>query len=447
MADTTPELEEQDPLSGFAPRLAHMFVSLAGDIALVVDRAGVIQNVAVRDATTGPSAGTWVGQHWAETVTGDTRRKIELLLQEVDASGVTRRREVNHPSSGGSDIPMSYSALRLGKQGPVIAVGRDLRTVAAIQQQMIHAQQDMERDYWTLRRDQSRQRELDQVATDAVLVVDAATLAVLLANDAAQALFATATAPLPKPLHDVLLMAAQTGRAAELRTRLKSGSVDSPLLDLFVTPLQPRNQAPADLRLMVRARRVGFHEAPAPDTAVVVTDIRGRILMGNDALLTHCPVSATAPSLYGQPLAQLLDSAQSVLETLLTRVLSDGLAHAPSAILGGHGAPACEATITATLIMDGDQERIGFSLLPRIATSSSALAETLLALIAQSDGQPLERLLQQVTELTEHHAISNALQRSGGNLAASAALLGLDAQDLTLRLQRHGLDCAAFTTH
>lgn len=445
MADTPADLDDFGLLSGFAPKLANMFVSLAGDIALVVDQEGVVRNVAVREGVAGPTANTWVGRPWAETVTGDTRRKIELLLQEVGNAGVTRRREVNHPSSGGADIPMSYSALRLGAQGPVIAVGRDLRAVAAIQQQMLHAQQDMERDYWTLRREQSHQRELDQLATDAVLVVEAASLQVRVANAAASGLFADTAAPLPAALQDLLVAARHSGKAAELRTRLKSGAFDNPMLDLFITPL--RASKPSDsLRLMVRARRVGFHEAPPPETATVVTDTRGRVLMANDALLAMCPVAA-ASTLQGQLLCEVLDGSQGALATLMERVQREGLVHLASVVVGGRGAPVCEADITAMLVTDGDQERIGLCLQPQTPTDSDAFVAALQALMAQAQALPLAGLLQQVGALTEHHAISNTLMRTRGNQAACADLLGIEADDLALRLARLGLDCAAFTAH
>jgi transcriptional regulator PpsR len=419
-----------------------MFVSLAGDIALVLDQGGVIRNVVVRDANASPSASAWVGQPWVETVTGETRRKVELLLQEVDASGVTRQRQVNHPGVDGADIPMSYSALRLGKQGPFIAVGRDLRAVAAIQQQMVHAQQDMEREYWTLRRDQSRQRELDHIATDAVLVVDGSGLQVLIANAAARALFPDSEAQLPAQLQHLLRLAGQTGKAAEVRTRLQSSAYEAPMLDLFVTPL--RAQAHAVPRLLVRGRRVGVQEVVPPGSATVVTDSQGRILMANDALLALSP-AVPAHKLYGQLLGELLQGASGSLAALLSRARLEGMAQAPALTLGGRGALQCEAEATAMLLTDGDQERIGVCLLPQGLTRTDALTLALQDLVAQ--GQPLTALLRQVATLTEQHAISNALQHTGGNLTASASLLGLDAAELAQRLRRLGLDRASFTAH
>ena len=70
-------------LSPWANELAQTFVSLASDIALVVDAGGVIRNVAQRGGDPlAPAAAHWIGQPWADTVTGETRRKVELLNLE-----------------------------------------------------------------------------------------------------------------------------------------------------------------------------------------------------------------------------------------------------------------------------------------------------------------------------------------------------------------------------
>ena len=54
-------------------------------------------------------------------------RGIDLTVRQGDCWVV-------HGGNGAGDIPVAYTALRLGKGGPVLAVGRDLRAIAAIQQ-------------------------------------------------------------------------------------------------------------------------------------------------------------------------------------------------------------------------------------------------------------------------------------------------------------------------
>ncbi|WP_204319652.1 hypothetical protein, partial [Klebsiella aerogenes] len=71
--------------------------------------------------------------------------------------------------SGGVDLPVSYSLVPLGVQGRMVALGRDLRDVAAVQQRLIDAQQSMERDYLRLRHTEARYRLLFEAVDEAVL--------------------------------------------------------------------------------------------------------------------------------------------------------------------------------------------------------------------------------------------------------------------------------------
>lgn len=422
------------PLSGLAPELAAAFVSLASDIALVIDDGGVIRSVAVGDA--GPATQGWVGRPWVETVTGDTRRKVELLLQDVTSVGIARRREVNHPAPGAPDIPIAYTAVRLGAGGPVLAVGRDLRAVAAIQQRYVDAQQEMEREYWRLRQAQTQQRLLDQVARDAVLVVDAQTLAPLQSNRAADALFSGA--PLPPSIVELLVMARSSGHAAEVQARLATGM----LIELSATPFRAPG-AEHSQRLLVRARPAEAAVAGVSGDAVVVTDSAGRVLAANAAFALLAPEGAPVP---GRALVDVLGDPQRTLAALLAEVRREGIAEAASVAAGGSRGPL-QLHVTATLIAEGDQECIGLTLRRTggvqrpadIGLDVGRLALELAQLLDGAEELPLNQLMQKAAALAERHAVSSALGRSGHDRRGAAALLGIPDAELGERMQRLGL--------
>lgn len=141
-------------LSDLAPTLADALGLLSSDIALVLDDAGVIRKMVFGgpEADSIRAAGAdWAGRALRETVTDCTRGKVDALLRDVSLLGVTRPRHVNHLDPDGAEIPVAYTALRLGAGGPVVVVGRDLRAVRAIQQRFLDAQQELERGYWARR--------------------------------------------------------------------------------------------------------------------------------------------------------------------------------------------------------------------------------------------------------------------------------------------------------
>ena len=73
-------------------------------------------------------------------------QKVELLLAD-GAEGAPRRwRHLNHPVQGNSDLPILYATARMGAKGRMVALGRDMRALASVQQRLVDAQQTLERD-------------------------------------------------------------------------------------------------------------------------------------------------------------------------------------------------------------------------------------------------------------------------------------------------------------
>jgi transcriptional regulator PpsR len=468
MTKSPPTTVDLGSLSSLAPELARTFVSIASDIALVIDPSGVIRHMAVGESVPAETAEEWVGKPWVDTVTGDTRRKIELLLQEAGGGTATRRREVSHPSQQGGDIPVAWAAIRLGDNGPVLAVGRDLRAVAAIQQRFMDAQREMERDYWQRRRVETRYRMLFQVATDAVLVVDATTLAIVEANRAASQLFGrpaedlVGQSPLvcmvgpSRPGVEALLVSARTtGRPAEMRAFTAPG--DEPLLhatqiDLSATPfraddsmlllVRARAVEPANDALMSTGRLADFVEK-TPD-AVVITDSAGRVLMANPSFAEMAKADNEGATL-GRPLAELLGDPQQALQAILAEARRQGVATRRLAVLGHDDSRRIEAEITAALLAEGDQECLGLTL-RRAGTAShdlppqvGALAAAIDTLATQVGLVTLPELLQEASDLAERHLIEAALARSGSDRLQAAQLLGISAESLWLRMRHHRL--------
>jgi transcriptional regulator PpsR len=216
---------------------AASMLAVAGDFAVLVDPAGVVRDVSVAPTDVAADLSKeWVGRPWPDTATSETRLKIETLLREVATKGVSKRRQVNHTTAAGADLPIAYTAMRVGRDGSVVAVGRDMRHLSSLQQRLVEAQQAMERDYWRLRHVETRYRLLFQLASDGILVVDAGTMKVLDANSAAGEVFGEVTERLigrgfpfgvdaasTRTLEDLIAAARSAGRAGDVPILLEGG--------------------------------------------------------------------------------------------------------------------------------------------------------------------------------------------------------------------------------
>jgi len=460
------DLPDLTPLAAWASDLAKTFVSLSGDIALVMDASGVIRNVAQgAGEPMAPLAKDWVGRKWADTVSHDTRAKIEHLLEEVTTTGIARRREVNHPLPAGANVPVAYSAVRFGPDGPVLATGRDLRAIVAIQQRFLDSQQEMERGYWRARQAETRYRLLFQVATDAVLVVDGHTFKILEGNQAAAQMFDMAGEQLVgRPAVDgfeersraavehLLTTARASGQSGEIRARLV-GKVA--LTSVAATPFR----ADDTMRLLVRVRAVDAPDLSAAlnntlarlvdgsSDGVVVTDSSGRVLLANPAFLSLVHLNDEA-EVKGLPIMDWLGMhADRPLATLLPQVRRDGLARGISSWIKVANARITKVEVTAALLTEGDQECIGFTI-RRSATpqqedrSPYELNLAIQRLAGRVGHVPLATLLRDAAALTERHLIDVALARSGDDIVEAAHLLGIAAQELQARRDGTGNDGA-----
>ena len=448
-------------LSQMAPELAQTFASVAGDIALVVDVSGVIRNVAFGNGPPLPAtAEEWVGRRWAETATEETRGKIDVLLQETVDAGISRRREVNLRLDG-ADVPVAYAAVRLGEYGPVLAVGRDLRTVNAIQKRFVDTQQQMEREYWKKRQNEARYRLLFQAATDAVMVVDAQSLTIIEANRAAAQLFGLPAESLSgrslaalidrasrHRVEALLLQARETGRPAEARARAE---LRAALVSVSAAPFR----ADGALQLLVRARAAdsldtGVVATPVAELVeripdgVVITDAAGHIVMANPAFAELCAIRDET-LLKGMSLSQWLGQTDDDLGAILAQVRSRGIAPQLAAVLRTSGARWLDVEVSAALLDESDQQHVGFTV-RRLAERAPAalplldeLSRAVQRVSLQMGQEPLPGLLRQVTDLAERHFIATAVDRVAGDLDVAATLLGVSRHSLELRLQRHDL--------
>jgi transcriptional regulator PpsR len=430
--------------------MAEAFVSLASDIALVIDDNGVIQSVA-QSATTPISTNSsqWVGRPWADMVSGDTRRKVELMLTDLRTTGVARRREVNITGENDSDVPVAFSALRLGTLGPLLAVGRDLRAVSAIQQRFLDAQQELERGYWRSRQAESRYRLLFQVATDAVLTVDAHSLRVVEANHAAASMLGAGIALAGRvapelfdrssrgALQNLLLNARADGKTAEINVRLPKSQA---LAAVSATPFR----AGGGMRLLLRVRSAA---APASHGAemnktlallvdstrdgIVVTDSSGRILVANPAFLALVQ-TASEEEVRGRAIGEWLGRIEADVAALLAGAHAHGIAHLVRSSLRRHDGVSLDVDVTGAMLAEGEQECFGFTVRPCEARgdANAAWLKSLMLLEERVGVSTLPELMSQAQQMIEQRFVRLAMARAHGDVPAAAGVLGIAVEKL-----------------
>ena len=449
----------RDTLPGLDASAVEGLVRASGDVALVVGGDGRIVDAAFEHGDpTGVGHDGWIGRGWLETVTAESRTKISEMLADA-ANGVAPRwRQVNHPSASG-DVPVRYLAVRAGSG--VVAVGQDLRAMAAMQQRLIQAQQSLERDYLRLRNAEGRYRLLFDLGREAVLIVDADTRRIAEANPAAAALAgAKPGALINRSLTAIIDPADQDDVIAHL------GAVSATTASVpLVVRLARDGSTVALTATAFRQDRAGFFliglqstEAAAlsgtsarmldaverlPD-AFVLAD-RDLAIIATNAAFVDLAQEASAARLTGASLGGYLGRAGIDTDLIVDQLRAHGSVRNVATIMRGRLGAIEEVEVAAVAVPGNDGDAYGFSIrgvgrrvrdLPPVQRDLPRSVEQLTELVGR---MPLKDIVRESTDLIERLCIEAALKYTSDNRASAAEVLGVSRQSLYSKLHRHGL--------
>lgn len=447
------------------PELLAEIVATAGDICLMLSADGVVTGVMVNPhhASFG-RLGHWVGREAREIMTGESHDKLLRRMQELSHAG--RRSvavELNHFDEEEWEFPIRYTMHQIGSDHAVLMLGRDLRPLAEMQQQLVMAQIVLERDYETQREMDTRYRVLMEATRDAVILVamnngriaDLNAAAAVFLGGARQDLIGAAIAQefegrrrsefleslsniaSTNAVSPVDLVARRSQRKLRVVPKLFRAAGERLMLCRIEPTDQPTRHHSETSENLERL----FHEGV---DAMVFLDDDGVITATNDAFLKLTDSTHVA-NVRGRSLADFLARGTVDMRVLLdnakrTRQLR---LYATKVLNEFNGQLAVE--ISATYL--NDRPKPGFGLIIRDASRTEMLRRPELG--GSGDGMrsvmelvgssTLKDIVAETTEVVEKMCIQTAVELTRNNRVAAAEMLGLSRQSLYVKLRKFGL--------
>jgi transcriptional regulator PpsR len=459
--------QAQQTLANLDAQAVSALLCTAADVTLVLDGVGTIFDIAFGDEALATELGDhWLGQRWLDTVTEDSRPKVNALLAPP-VSGAMRWRQVNQSLPDGSTMAMSYASHALPAQGGGarwFAFGRDQRVTIALQQRLVEAQLSVERDYARFRQAELRYRQLFQMAGEAVLVVDAASGRVLEANPAAATMMGTPAEKMvgqafpfgltprsTKQVASLLATARRSGRADPVSAELADGhaavQVSATLLHqdqshLLLVRLSRLDNAQGQAHGAESAMLLQLAQG-APD-GLVVTDLDGLVQAANTEFVNLCQM-AGEEQMRGQSLERWLGRTDVDLGVLVSNLRQRGAVKLFATTLRGEFGASTEVEISAVTVTRSDPMLLGFTVrdvgrrLQPEAAAAQSLPRSVNQLTELVGRVPMKDIVGETTDLIEKRCIEAALELTRDNRASAAEILGLSRQSLYVKLRRYGL--------
>ena len=439
-------------------------LGVVSDVSLVINSKGVIEDVSTgQDTMATLGCQSWLGKRWIDTVTTESKKKIEDLLVVQPETQNLLWRHVNHPMPSGGEAAIQYITVALKGQ-KILAVGRNLERLAELQRRLVETQQSMERDFLRLRHIEARYRILFETSPEAVLMVDAQSHRLIEANAGAQSLFKDAGKRLVgRDFRDCFATESQSEVQSLLRTALATGriemcsaSLNNSSLPLTVSATVFRQEGGAQFLVRLTMRESSVASLLTLDASLVLseamahfpdgwllTDTSGTVKSVNEEGMALLGVTA-ATQIVGQSLEGwlirgavdwgVLNTAlkqQKPVRNFATEVRTLSGMTLPVEISGAYLAKP--EPLFVLFVRDVNRRS-------QLTPPPSQTAPNPFADLSQLVGRrPIKDIVGDTVDTIERMCIESALELTHNNRASAAEMLGLSRQSLYVKLRRFGI--------
>jgi transcriptional regulator PpsR len=448
------------------PEVVTEIISNISDVALIISKKGQVLGVMASPGFMPHSGlGTWEGRMLDEELTVESLPKFRQRLAEFIADKDTVLPvELNHVARNGQpEFPIRYSFHKIGTDGALLMLGRDLRPIAEMQQQLVAAQIALEKDYEAQREYDTRFRVLMSVNAEPTVFVRVSDGKITDTNPAGAVFFDTAEKNLVGQSFSDLFQGKQAAHLISNLTESASAEAPSPLDavsiakrgNVTITPKLFRSGGEHMLLC-----RMSQKDEDGPQTnalqdkldalykngveGIVFVTGNGTILSANSAFMNLSDVTHTG-SIQGRSIADFLSRGSVDLNVLLDNATRAGAMRLyATQLVSEHGTErpieisttrlqAQDATIFALIFRDANR-------IEGLRAPAAQLTEVDRKSVVELIGsQALKDIVAKTTDVVEKMCIETAVELTSNNRVAAAEMLGLSRQSLYVKLRKYDL--------
>ncbi len=451
------------PLIG--PDVLGDIIANAADVAVVISDVGKVLSVMVNDHHPGRGRiDHWEGQDIRNFLTPESIDKLESQLVDFVAGRPSAvAMELNHTDASNWEFPVQYSLHPIGPDGAVLMLGRDMRQIAEMQQQLVKAQMALERDYEVQRKSDTRFRVLLEASRDAIAFVSLGSGRITELNGAAAMLLGASVDDLQGA---AFAQEFDSRRKGELMSSFAASAAAEQSQPIDLTARRSRRQvqvtpvvfrAAGERMLMCRIEPADDADQPMDELsenlsglyqegvdAIVFTDKDGVIRTANESFLNM----ADAPHLTvvkGKPLSEFLVRGAVDTKVMIDNAKRSGRMRLFATKLASQFGGQTSVEISATYLNDRlhpvlvfvirDASRAEAMRKPGVAVNDESV-RSVMELVGSAT---LKDIVNETTEVVEKMCIETAVELTRNNRVAAAEMLGLSRQSLYVKLRKYGL--------
>ena len=447
-----------------APDLLGDIIAAASDIALVISPEGAILTVLVnKNHRLHGRLDHWVGTNLRDQLTNESIPKLESQMA-LFAEGVEMGRaiELNHGNQTSWEYPVRYSFHRIGPDGAMLMLGRDLRPIAEMQQQLVKAQIALEKDYEAQRDYDTRFRVLMDSTRDAIVFVSMASGRITDLNRTAAKLFGSTRADLTGAAFTQEFDGRRRGEFMESLTNLALAETESSVQvqtrrsEETVKLIPTLFRAAGERILLCRIEPAEDIENSGDELsenlnalyqegvdAILFTDSDGVITAANESFLNLADV-AHLTLVKGKSLSEFLIRGMVDLKVLLENAARTGQMRLYSTRLSSSFGSEVPVEVSVSYLNDRPHPSYVFvirdaSRVDAVRGGGGENESSVRSVMDLVGSATLKDIVAETTDVVEKMCIETAVELTRNNRVAAAEMLGLSRQSLYVKLRKYGL--------
>ncbi|SLN31997.1 transcriptional regulator PpsR [Roseisalinus antarcticus] len=449
-----------------APEILGDIISEIADMGIVITEDAQVLSVMVS-----PNSASFrrledlEGKDLRSGLTAESAEKFDARLAAfLERDREVRAIELNHADGRSQyEFPIRYTLHRIGPDGAILMLGRDLRPIAEMQQQLVKAQLALEKDFETQRAYDTRFRVLMEATREAFMFVSVSNGRIFEANTGAATLMSCRRDEMTETLLDSVCRPRGKGDlVGTLKSEAQSeapsaveveSAKDGTVLRLFPTIFRAAGDRTLLLRVEPMTDTRGTQDTltlnlvslfqNGPD-AIVFTDAEGNVLSANEGFLDLID-AAHDVSVKGKSIADFLQRGSVDLRVLTENASRAGRMRMYSTkIVGEYISPrvveisttalhAGEDTVFAMVMRDTSRVETGR---PDATPITDEGVRSVIELVGSAT---LKEIVSETTNVVERMCIETAVELTMNNRVAAAEMLGLSRQSLYVKLRKYGL--------
>lgn len=448
------------------PKNVAGIISQISDLALVVSQAGDIKEV--MSSTNLPAKQhlpQWVGKSIHDVLTIESVPKFDSRLQQflLNAGNVPTV-QLNHKATDDYvEFPILFSFHNAAEDDDVLMLGRDLRTTAEMQQQLVAAQIALENDYEAQRENDLKFRVLMEASDVATAFISVDTGEVVACNTAAETLIGK---PRETIIDTPLVRGFETQSGKSLLDQLVAVASEQTISPveavtkrdqrrLILTPTLFRGTS--GQTLLCKFKMAGSEDARNDQLqshlftlyqngvdSIVFVNASGAVLSSNDAF-SKLTDATHAQGIQGRPIADFLSRGSVDVNVMMENARRAGSMRLyATKIVSEHGAERA-VEISTTQLKAGTQTIFAMVMRDshRVETVRTPMQQVtdvdMGSVIELIGGHSLKDIVARTTDVVEKMCIETAVEMTSNNRVAVAEMLGLSRQSLYVKLRKYGL--------